>query len=142
MVHVGCWMIHDNTRNEIKYWILIYTTKLQMTRMSEKGVFHTSPISLKCWASCFSDCVWFYLVYTTTVDSVFCALWLTTRSVNILHYSLIHPSFSELATPNSRKLRAKCLPGLLPSQTKNFTTNQASCSRNTRRRWQTLVWKF
>ena len=24
MVHVGCWMIHDNTRDKIKYWVLLY----------------------------------------------------------------------------------------------------------------------
>ena len=27
------------------------------------------------------------------MDSVFCALWLATQSVNILHYSLIHLQF-------------------------------------------------
>ena len=34
-----------------------------------------------------------YLVYTKTMDSVCRALWLTTQSVNILHYSLIHLQF-------------------------------------------------
>ena len=53
-----------------------------------------------------------YLVYTKTVDSVFRALWLATQTVNILHW--FTSSSSEQATPNSRKLRAKCLPGLLP----------------------------
>ena len=51
-------------------------------------------------------------------------------------------SSSERATPNSRKLRAKCLPGLLPCRKRNFTTRQASCSRNTRRRWRSSVCKF
>ena len=72
------------------------------------------------------------------MDSVFRALW----SVHILHHSLIHPQFLRAWMPNSSELRAKCLPGLLPSQTKKITTNQASCSRNTRRRWRSLVWKF
>ena len=34
-----------------------------------------------------------FLVYSKTVGSVFRALWLATRSVNILHYSLIHLQF-------------------------------------------------
>ena len=34
-----------------------------------------------------------YLVYTKTVDSFFRSLCLTTQSVNILPYSLIHPQF-------------------------------------------------
>ena len=33
------------------------------------------------------------LVYTKTVDSVFCALWFATQSVNIQYYSLIHLQF-------------------------------------------------
>ena len=37
--------------------------------------------------------VFFFLVYTKTVDSVSCALWLATQSVNILPYSLIHLQF-------------------------------------------------
>ena len=32
-------------------------------------------------------------IFTKTVDSVFCALWLATQSVNILHYWLIHLQF-------------------------------------------------
>ena len=80
-----------------------------------------------------------FLEYTKTVDSVFCALWLATQSVNILHYS---PPPSERATPNSRKLRAKCLPCCCRNKQRNFTTNQASCSRSIRRSWRSSVWKF
>ena len=29
MVHLGCWMMHDNTSNKIKYWILIYNYYLR-----------------------------------------------------------------------------------------------------------------
>ena len=29
-----------------------------------------------------------------------------------------------------------------PNKQRNFTNNQASCSRNTRRRWRNSVWKF
>ena len=35
----------------------------------------------------------YFLVYTKTVDSVFCALWLATQSMNILYYSMIHLQF-------------------------------------------------
>ena len=37
--------------------------------------------------------LYFILVNTKTVDSVFCALCLATQTVNILHYSLIHLQF-------------------------------------------------
>ena len=37
------------------------------------------------------------LVYTKTVDSVFCMLWLATQSVDILHYSLIHHQFLQVS---------------------------------------------
>ena len=37
--------------------------------------------------------LYFILVNTKTMDSVFCALCLATQTVNILHYSLIHLQF-------------------------------------------------
>ena len=36
---------------------------------------------------------YFSLVYTKIVDSVFRLFWLATQSVNVLHFSLIHPQF-------------------------------------------------
>ena len=80
-----------------------------------------------------------FLEYTKTVDSVFCALWLATQSVNILHYSPPPPS-------ERRQTRVSCEQNAFPvccrNKQRNFTTNQASCSRNTRRRWRSSVWKF
>ena len=39
----------------------------------------------------------------------------------------------ERATPNSRKLREKWLPSCCRNKQRNFTNNQTSCSRNTRK---------
>ena len=45
-----------------------------------------------------------------------------------------------------RQTRVSCEQNAFPvccrNKQRNFTTSQASCSRNTRRRWQSLVWKF
>ena len=80
-----------------------------------------------------------FLEYTKTVDSVFCALWLATQSVNILHYSPPPPS-------ERRQTRVSCEQNAFPvccrNKQRNFTTNQASCSRNARIRWPSLGWKF
>ena len=84
-----------------------------------------------------------FLVYTKTVDSVFRALWLATQSVNILHYSLIHLQFLRAS---DAKTRVSCDQNAFPvccrKKQRHFTTNKASCSRNTRRRWRSSVWKF
>ena len=80
-----------------------------------------------------------FLEYTKTVDSVFCALWLATQSVNILHYSPPPPS-------ERRQTRVSCEQNAFPvccrNKQRNFTTNQASCSRSIRRSWRSSVWKF
>ena len=46
------------------------------------------------------------------------------------------------ATPNSRKLRAKWLPGCYLNKRGNVTYNRRSCYRKTRRRRRNSVWKF
>ena len=80
-----------------------------------------------------------FLEYTKTVDGVFCALWLATQSVNILHYSPPPPS-------ERRQTRVSCEQNAFPvccrNKQRNFTTNQASCSRSIRRSWRSSVWKF
>ena len=67
-------------------------------------------------------------------------VWLATQSVNILHYSPPVPS-SERRQP-----RVSCEQNAFPvccrNKLSNFTTNQASYSWNTWRRWRSLVWKF
>ena len=61
-------------------------------------------------------------VYPKTVDSVFRALLLAAQSRNTLHYSLIHFQFPRATDASySRKLRAKWLPGLLPSVNKEIS---------------------
>ena len=55
-----------------------------------------------------------FLEYTKTVDGVYRALWLTTQSRDIQCYSLIHVQL--LRASDSRKLRAKWFPDLLPQQ--------------------------
>ena len=84
-------------------------------------------------------------VYTKTVDNGFRSLWLATQSVNIRHYWFTSSS-SERATPNSRKLRAKCLPGLLPKQTKKFHNSSSKlfpkCTKKvTKFGWEVLTSK-
>ena len=46
------------------------------------------------------------------------------------------------ATPNSRKLRAKWLPGCYLNKRGTVTYNRRSCYRKTRRRRGNSVWKF
>ena len=45
-----------------------------------------------------------------------------------------------------RQTRVSCkrngIPVCYRNKQRNFTTNQVSCSRNTRRRWRSSVWKF
>ena len=48
---------------------------------------------------------------------------------------------SERETPNSRKLQ-NAFPVCCRNKQRNFTTNQASCFRNTRRKWRISGWKF
>ena len=92
----------------------------------------------KCWGK------YNVLVYTKTVDSVFRTLWLATQSVNILHYSLIHLQFLQVRNAKLAQVSSK-MPSRFAAITikqRNFTTNQASCSRNIRRRWLSSGRKF
>ena len=50
-------------------------------------------------------------------------------------------SSSERETSNSRKLQ-NAFPICCRNKQRNFTTNQASCFRNTRRKWRSSGWKF
>ena len=73
-----------------------------------------------------------------TVDSVFRVLWLATQSVN---------TDSPPVPPSERRqTRVSCEQNAFPvccrNKQRNFTTNQARCSRNTRKRWRSSVWKF
>ena len=77
------------------------------------------------------------------MDSVFRGLWLATQSVNILHYSLIHLQFLRVSDAKLAKVVSKMLSRFAAvNKQRNFTTNQASCFRNTRRRWRSSDWKF
>ena len=57
-----------------------------------------------------------YLVYTKTVDSVFCALWLATQSMNIQHYSLINLQFLRASDAKLAKVASK-MPSLFAAVT-------------------------
>ena len=50
-------------------------------------------------------------------------------------------SSSERETPNSRKLK-NAFPVCCRNKQRNFTTNQGSCFRNTRRKWRSSGWRF
>ena len=81
-----------------------------------------------------------------TVDNGIRALWLATQSVNILQYSLIHLQFLRVSDAKHVYLSYEqtAFQVCCRNKQKQFTTNgkQASCSRNTRRRWRSSVWKF
>ena len=51
-------------------------------------------------------------------------------------------SSSERATPNSLSCQQNAFPVCCLNKQRNFTNNQASCPRNTWRRWRSSVWKF
>ena len=55
-----------------------------------------------------------FSIYTKTVGSVFRAFWLATHQWLSCTIHWFTSSSSERGIPNSLKLRAKCLPGLLP----------------------------
>ena len=75
------------------------------------------------------------------MDSVFRALWLAMNQWISCTIHWFTSSSSERETPNSRKLQNAFLVCCRNKQ-RNFTTNQASCLRNTRRKWRSSGWKF
>ena len=75
------------------------------------------------------------------MDSVFRALWSATQPPDIQCYSLIHLQLLRRQTRVSYEHNR--FPVLYcRNKQRNFTNNQTSCYRNTRRRWRNSVWKF
>ena len=81
--------------------------------------------------------------YTKTVDSVFRSLWLATQSVNI---AALFTDSPPVPLSEWHQTRVSCEQNAFlvccRNKQRNFTTNQASCSQNTRGRWRSSVWKF
>ena len=108
----------------------------------KKGRYMGKFRACLCFISLWYD-IPYEIVHTKTMDSVFRALWLAIQSVNILALFTDSPP---VPPSERRQTRISCEQNAFPvcwrNKQRNFTTNQANCSRNTRRRWRSSGWKF
>ena len=116
-------------------WLVSYLFPSFQTWYFRKWIITSIGQSKHMWVTRFNP-LW-VSVYTKTVDSVFRALWLATQSVNILHYR-----FTDSPPVPHVRCEQHAFSVCCCNKQRNFTTNQASCSRNTRRKWRSSVWKF
>ena len=65
---------------------------------------------------------------------------------SISEYPALFTDSPPVPPSERRQTRVSCEQNAFPvcrrNKQRNFTTNQANCSSNTRRRWRSSVWKF